>query len=79
MSWTGQIFWLLAFGPADAEHTFFPPSPFFRGGPERFRGTTKDRRRHACLYNDWLMGSRIQLQQRNCSRFARDFLRRSTV
>jgi hypothetical protein len=24
------------------------------------------------------MGSRIQLQQRNCSRFARDFLRRST-
>jgi hypothetical protein len=29
--------------------------------------------------NDWLMGSRIQLQQRNCSRFARDFLRRSTV
>jgi hypothetical protein len=25
-----------------------------------------------------LMGSRIQLQQRNCSRFSRDFLRRST-
>src|SRR6266480_3838151 len=25
-----------------------------------------------------LLGSRIQLQQRNCSRFARDFLRRST-
>jgi hypothetical protein len=24
------------------------------------------------------MGSRIQLQQRNCSRFSRDFLRRST-
>src|SRR5437899_10163897 len=28
--------------------------------------------------NDWPMGSCIQLQQRNCSRFARDFLRRST-
>ena len=28
--------------------------------------------------NDWPMGSRIQLQQRNCSRFARDFSRRST-
>src|SRR6266567_4795766 len=32
--------------------------------PESFRGLA--------------MGSRIQLQQRNCSRFARDFLRRST-
>ncbi len=28
--------------------------------------------------NDWLKGSRIQLQQRNCSRFTRDFSRRST-
>ena len=27
---------------------------------------------------DWPMGSRIQLQQRNCSRFSRDFSRRST-
>ena len=27
---------------------------------------------------DWPMESRNQLQQRNCSRFARDFLRRST-
>src|SRR5207245_11772308 len=25
------------------------------------------------------IGSRIQLQQRNCSRFSRDFLRRSTI
>src|ERR1700720_2199476 len=32
--------------------------------PERFRGLA--------------LGSRIQLQQRNCSRFARDFSRRST-
>src|SRR5437762_8829429 len=28
--------------------------------------------------DDWPMGSCIQLQQRNCSRFTRDFLRRST-
>ena len=28
--------------------------------------------------DDWPMGSRIQLQQRNCSGFAPDFLRRST-
>ncbi len=28
--------------------------------------------------DDWLVGSRIQLQQRNCSRFTRDFSRRST-
>jgi|GEM_PF-7018093 len=27
MRWIGQIFWLLAYGSADAEHTFFPPSP----------------------------------------------------
>jgi hypothetical protein len=29
-------------------------------------------------FGDWLMGSCIQLQQRNCSRFPRDFSRRST-
>ncbi len=33
MSWIGRIFWLLAFGPASAGRTFFPPSP-----PEKFRG-----------------------------------------
>ena len=27
MRWTGQIFWLLAYDPADAGRTFFPPSP----------------------------------------------------
>jgi hypothetical protein len=27
MRWTGQIFWLLAFGPALAGRAFFPPSP----------------------------------------------------
>jgi hypothetical protein len=29
--------------------------------------------------NDWLVGNRIQLQQRNCSGFTPDFSRRSTV
>jgi len=48
--------------------TFFPPSPL-----------VKNRRRHACLHNDWLVGNRIQLQQRNCSGFTPDFSRRSTV
>ena len=27
MRWTGQIFWLLAYGIAFATRTFFPPSP----------------------------------------------------
>src|SRR5438067_3904440 len=48
--------------------TFFPPSPLITNC-----------RRHACLYNDWLVGNRIQLQQRNCSGFTPDFSRRSTV
>jgi hypothetical protein len=48
--------------------TFFPPSPL-----------VKNCRRHACLCNDWLVGNRIQLQQRNCSGFAPDFSRRPTV
>src|SRR6059058_5509778 len=47
---------------------FFPPSPL-----------VVNCRRHACLYNDWLVGNRIQLQQRNCSGFTPDFSRRSTV
>jgi hypothetical protein len=33
MRWTGQIFWLLAFGPALDGRAFFPPSP-----PKKFRG-----------------------------------------
>src|SRR5207247_3054525 len=33
---------------------------------------------HATIQGLAQLGSRIQLQQRNCSRFARDFLRRST-
>jgi hypothetical protein len=42
MRWTGQIFWLLAYVPTPVGITFFPPSPFFCGGPECFRGTTKE-------------------------------------
>jgi len=42
MRWTGQIFWLLAYVPIPVGITFFPPSPFFCGGPEWFRGTTKE-------------------------------------
>src|SRR5215470_5031406 len=38
---------------------------FFPPSPPKFRGLAQ-------------MGSRIQLQQRNCSRFSRDFLHRST-
>ena len=38
----------------------------------------KNRGRHARPYNDWLVGNRIQLQQRNCSGFTPDFSRRST-
>src|SRR4029077_19572952 len=54
--------------------------------PEGFRThlfpafpAAKECRRHACLCNDWLVGNRIQLQQRNCSGFTPDFSRRSTV
>ena len=59
MRWSGQIFWLLAYGSESSEHTFFPPSPL-------------------ALACDWLLGSRIQLQQRDCSRISRDFSHRST-
>src|SRR5205085_11123062 len=64
---TGRIFWLLACGPKFFGLTFFLPSPL-----------VKNCRRHACLYNDWLVGNSIQLQQRNCSGFTPDFSLRST-
>jgi hypothetical protein len=55
MRWTGQIFWLLAYDAYSAPH--LPPAfTVFCGGPERFRGTTKERRRNACHYNDWPNG-----------------------
>jgi hypothetical protein len=51
----------------------------FCGGPECFRGTTKEpQAARLPLQRLAQLGSRIQLQQRNCSRFSRDFLRRST-
>ena len=84
MRWTGQIFWLLAFEDVESlslrdesqSQACLPYStlntqvstglhlpPAFT--PKTFSGIGP-------------MGSRIQLQQRNCSRFSRDFLRRST-
>jgi hypothetical protein len=51
----------------------------FCGGPECFRGTTKEpQAARLPLQRLAQLGSCIQLQQRNCSRFSRDFLRRST-
>jgi hypothetical protein len=47
-------------------------------GPESFRGTPSSRLHPRKAFGDWLMGSCIQLQQRNCSGFAPDFSRRST-
>jgi hypothetical protein len=57
--------------------TFFPPSPLRRGIgilPMKNMGW-KPKPLNSTIGP---MGSRIQLQQRNCSRFSRDFLRRST-
>src|ERR1041385_6934802 len=78
MRWTGQIFWLLAYVPISVGITFFPPSPFFCGGPECFRGNQRAAGGTPATTTIGPLGSRIQLQQRNCSRFSRDFLRRST-
>ena len=61
MRWTGQIFWLLAYGVRTDRYAHLLPAFTARSSRD-----------------DWLMGSRIQLQQRNCSRFSRDFSRRST-
>ena len=43
-------------------------------GSETLRGTPSSRLHPRTLAGDWLMGSRIQLQQRNCSRISREFL-----
>jgi len=90
MSWTGRIFWLLAFEEVEGlrlsveqretrlrpstlnPQTLNQPSPFSR------LHRWKDCGRHARPDDDWLMGNRIQLQQRNCSGFTPDFSRRST-
>jgi hypothetical protein len=65
MRWTGQIFWLLAFEEGESLCLSNQPSPCSRLHPRKFSGIGP-------------MGSCIQLQQRNCSRVSRDFLRRST-
>jgi ADP-L-glycero-D-manno-heptose 6-epimerase len=78
MRWNGRIFWLLASGPAPAGRTFFPPSPLFCGG-SRVGCATKVSQASRLPLQRLALGSRIQLQQRNCSRFARDFSRRSTL
>jgi hypothetical protein len=49
----------------DRTNILAPGFTFFPPSPPKFFG-------------DWPNGSRIQLQQRNCSRVSRDFLRRST-
>jgi hypothetical protein len=49
----------------DRTNILAPGFAFFPPSPPNFSGIGP-------------MGSRIQLQQRNCSRFSRDFLRRST-
>src|SRR5207248_6169160 len=75
--------------------TFFPPSPLFGTRAfclcakrtlcplSCFSGveTPLAHRLQVCVPspNDWLVGNRIQLQQRNCSGFTPDFSRRSTV
>src|SRR5690242_21009587 len=66
------------FVPAVAEITFFPPSPFFCGGSRGGCTTIELQATRLPLQRLAQLGSRIQLQQRNCSRFSRDFLRRPT-
>jgi len=78
MRWTGQIFWLLAYDACAAPH-LLPAFTAFLWRPRMLSG-------HNQLAAGGTpattaigpVGSCIQLQQRNCSRFSRDFLRRST-
>jgi hypothetical protein len=75
MRWTGQIFWLLAYDACATPHLL--PAFTLESGI----GILPMSRwaRSPCHYSKiGPVGSRIQLQQRNCSRFSRDFLRRST-
>jgi hypothetical protein len=71
MRWSGQIFWLLAL-PRSRLHRFLWRPRMLSGHNQRAAGGTP------ATTAIGPMGSRIQLQQRNCSRFSRDFLRRST-
>ena len=77
MRWTGQIFWLLAYDACAAPHllpafTAFVWRQPYRLHNQRAAGSTP------ATTAIGPVGSCIQLQQRNCSRFSRDFLRRST-
>src|SRR5205814_10305580 len=79
-------FWLLACGPSVFRTHLFPAFTAVRNTgilPVR-PAELKLRWAHrlqVCVPspNDWLVGNRIQLQQRNCSGFTPDFSRRSTV
>ena len=64
MRWTGQIFWLWLSKKLRVNSQLV--FTFLPPSPPKTPGDRPN-------------GSRIQLQQRNCSRFARDFLRRSTL
>src|SRR5437764_527928 len=77
MRWTGQIFWLLASDACVASHLL----PAFTASAGAQASCLWGQRTSCPLLPSLTigpMGSRIQLQQRNCSRFSRDFLRRST-
>jgi hypothetical protein len=94
MRWTGQIFWLLAYDACAAPHllpaftdshwniVILPVCPADILSAASSAGFKPAGRTDLEVYVPGVtigpMGSRIQLQQRNCSRFARDFLRRST-
>jgi len=77
--WGGPVeysgFWLSV--REIAGPTFLPPSPSSVAAALS-AAQPQFRRQNSCHYNDWLLGNRIQLQQRNCSGFAPDFSRRST-
>src|ERR1700730_727543 len=85
MRWTGQIFWLLAFEEVEGfavERLRETEKPSCFSTPQPINASTdlppSSRLHRRLASNDWPLGSCIQLQQRNCSRFPRDFLRRST-
>src|SRR4029453_17938894 len=89
MRGSGQIFWFLAFEAVGSfsfriekwKRSLYAVSPLILNSQlsTDLAFSPPSPPAHNLRTNDWLMGSRIQLQQRNCSRFTRDFSRRSTV